>query len=161
MEHVFESVLSWWRLSPHTDPRLTILFRDNGCVLCIERTLLWCHNDRDGVSNHQPHDCLLRRRSKKTSKFRVTELCAGNSPVTGGFPAQKASYPANVFIWWRHHESLLHKDIYLTLQSIIVMNVKDDGTTHQGIGKWTTKMTHSSVTSLSTIHCPFISLSGQ
>ena len=43
----------------------------------------WRHNERDGVSNHQPHDCLLnglfRRRSKKTSKLRVTGLCVGNS----------------------------------------------------------------------------------
>ena len=31
---------------------------------------------------------LFRRRSKKTSKLRVTSLCAGNSPVTGEFPAQ-------------------------------------------------------------------------
>ena len=42
---------------------------------------------RDGVSNHQPPDCLLnrlfRRRSKNTSKLRVTGFCAGNSPVTG------------------------------------------------------------------------------
>ena len=34
------------------------------------------HNGCDGVSNHQPHDCLLNllfgRRSKKTSKLRVT-----------------------------------------------------------------------------------------
>ena len=47
-------------------------------------SLLWRHNGRDGVSNHQPHDCLLnclfRRRSKKISKLRVTGLCAGNSP---------------------------------------------------------------------------------
>ena len=28
---------------------------------------------------------------KKTSKLRVTGLCAGNSPVTGEFPAQRAS----------------------------------------------------------------------
>ena len=46
--------------------------------------LQWRHNDHDGVSNHQPHGCLLnrlfRRRSKKTSKLRVTGLCAGNSP---------------------------------------------------------------------------------
>ena len=46
--------------------------------------LHWRHNDHDGVSNRQPHSCLLnrlfRRRSKKTSKFRVTGLCAGNSP---------------------------------------------------------------------------------
>ena len=47
-------------------------------------SLRWRHNDHDGVSNHQPHHCLLNclfgRRSKKTSKLRVTGLCAGNSP---------------------------------------------------------------------------------
>ena len=40
----------------------------------------------DSVSNHQP---LFRRRSKKTSKLRVTGLCEGNSPGTGEFPAHK------------------------------------------------------------------------
>ena len=68
-------------------------------------SLQWRHNDRDGVSNHQPHVRLLNRlfrgRSKKTSKLRVTGLCAGNSPVTGEFPAQKASNAENVSIWWR------------------------------------------------------------
>ena len=53
------------------------------------------HNERDGVSNHQPRDCLLnglfRRGSKKTSKFRVTGLCEGNSRVTGEFPAQRTN----------------------------------------------------------------------
>ena len=67
----------------------------------------WRHNDRNGVSNHQPHDCLLnnlfRGRSTKTSKLRVTGLCSGNSPVTGEFPAQKASNVENVSFWWRHH----------------------------------------------------------
>ena len=28
---------------------------------------------------------------------------AGNSSVTGEFPAQMASIAENVFIWWRHH----------------------------------------------------------
>ena len=70
-------------------------------------TLQWRHNGCDSVSNHQPHHCLLndifRRRSKKTSKLRVTGLCAGNSPMTGEFPAQMASNAENVSIWWRHH----------------------------------------------------------
>ena len=74
-------------------------------------TLRWRHNERDSVPNHQPHDCLFnrlfRRRSKNTSKLRVTGLCAGNSPGTGEFPAQMASYAENVSIWWRHH-------VYLT-----------------------------------------------
>ena len=59
------------------------------------RTLQWRHNERDGVSNHQPCDCLFNRlfrhRSKKTQKLCVTGLCAGNSLVTGEFPAQRAS----------------------------------------------------------------------
>ena len=67
----------------------------------------WRHNERDGVPNHQPYDCLLnrlfRRKSKKTSKLRVAVLCDGNSSVTGEFPAQRASNAENVSIWWRHH----------------------------------------------------------
>ena len=71
-------------------------------------TLHWRHNGHDGVSNHQPYDCLLnclfRRKSKKTSKLRVTGLCEGNSPGTGEFIAQMASNAENVSIWWRHHD---------------------------------------------------------
>ena len=45
----------------------------------------------------------FRRRSKKTSKLSVTGLYAGNSPVTGELPTQRASNAENVSIWWRHH----------------------------------------------------------
>ena len=55
------------------------------------KSLQWRHNRHDGVSNHQPDYCLLqrllRRKSKKTSKLRVTGLREGNVPVTGEFPA--------------------------------------------------------------------------
>ena len=34
---------------------------------------------------------------KKTSKLRVTDLCAGE------FPAHMASNAEKVSIWWRHH----------------------------------------------------------
>ena len=80
--------------------------------------LQWRHNGRDSVSNHQPHDCLLnplfRRRSKKTSKLRVTGLCARNSSVTGEFSAQMASTSnaENVSIWWRHHGRPHHGNAY-------------------------------------------------
>ena len=73
----------------------------------VKLSLQWRHNGRNGISNHQPHDCLLNRlfrcRSKKTSKLCVTGLCAGNSLVTSEFPAQRASNGENVSIWWRHH----------------------------------------------------------
>ena len=79
-------------------------------IHCLKiKSLQRRYNGRDGVSNHQPHDCLLnylfRRRSRKTSKLRVTGLCAGNSPVTGEFPAQMASNAENVAISWRHNEN--------------------------------------------------------
>ena len=69
-------------------------------AVSVERAdpLQWCHNGRDCVSNHQPHDCLLnrifRRRSKKSSKFHVTDLSVGN---------QWASNVENVSIWRCHH----------------------------------------------------------
>ena len=79
--------------------------------LCISATsiaLRWRHNERDGVSEYQSHDCLLNRlftrRSKKTSKLRVTGLCEGNSTVTGEFPTQRANNKENISIWWCHHE---------------------------------------------------------
>ena len=81
--------------------------------------LQWRHNERDGVSNHQPHDCLLKRlffrhRWKKTPKLCVTGLCGGNSPVTGEFPAQRASNAKN-FLSWRHHGDItsFHAHEYL------------------------------------------------
>ena len=80
----------------------TKLFYDKGAPVLYRvhpknytHALRWRHDERDGVSNHQPHHCLLNRlfrhRSKKTSKLRITDLCEGNSPVTGEFPAQMAS----------------------------------------------------------------------
>ena len=59
----------------------------------MTRSLQWRHNGRNGISNHQPRDCLLSIYSgtdKKTSKLRVTGLCSGNTPVTSEFPAQIA-----------------------------------------------------------------------
>ena len=72
------NVLSWMHVS---------IIRAVSCYIDISLTLTnvalkWRHNEGDGVSNHQPHDCLLnpysRRRSKKTSKLHGTGLCEGN-----------------------------------------------------------------------------------
>ena len=96
-----ESTCDQWIL-PHT--------MGQHCGMCTLSDIIssqWRHNGHDGVSNHQSHDYLLSRlfrsRLKKTSKLRVTGLCAGNSPVTGEFLAQMASNAENVSIWWRHH----------------------------------------------------------
>ena len=71
-------------------------------------SLQWRHNGHESVSNQNPHHCLLNRlfgrRSKKTSKLRVTGLCAGTSPGTGEFPAEMPSNAENVSICFRHHQ---------------------------------------------------------
>ena len=91
---------------------------------CSSLPLQWRHNGLNSVSNHQPHGCLLNRlfrcRSKKTSKLRITGLCAGNSPLTGEFPAQMASNVENVSIWWRHHDNLIYRDTYIWGQCVMV-----------------------------------------
>ena len=73
----------WWSNSTHWMGRL----------LLVIFSLQWRHNEPDSVSNNQFHDCLLnrlfRRRSKKTSKLRVTAFVRGihrwpvNSPTKG------------------------------------------------------------------------------
>ena len=78
----------------HEEPLFILLVLEIECSNIKSTFVLmlsaWCvslhrrHNDHDGVSNHQPHGCLLnrlfKRRSKKTSKLRFTGLCVGNSP---------------------------------------------------------------------------------
>ena len=67
-------------------------------------SLQWHHNERDGVSDHQPRDCVLnplfRCRSKKISKLRVTDLCQWpvNSPHKG--PVTRKMFPFDDVIRW-------------------------------------------------------------
>ena len=48
--------------------------------------------------------CLSADQRKHYSSASVA--FAGNSPVTGEFSAQTASYAESVFIWWYHHETV-------------------------------------------------------
>ena len=67
----------------------------------ILHALHWRHNERDGISNHQPHDCLLnhlfRRKSKKKSKLTSLAFVRGihwwvmNSPQKG--PVTRKMFP--------------------------------------------------------------------
>ena len=71
--------------------------------------LQWHQNERDGVSNHQPHNCLLnglfRPKSNKTSKLRVTGLCVGNSlgpvnsPHKGPVTQKMFSFDDVIMLW--------------------------------------------------------------
>ena len=92
--------------------------------------LQWCHNDRDGVSNRQPHDCLLnrvnrvfRRRSKKTSKLRVGGLCEGIH-TDRWIRRTKGQNAENVSVWQRHHMRKIFR-----LQRRLISE-KDHGISH-------------------------------
>ena len=82
-----------------------------------KNTLQWRHNERDGVSNHQSHDCLLNSlfRSKKTSQLRVTGLCAVNSQHKG--PVTREMFPFDDVImrysWNLVNTSTIIRMIYL------------------------------------------------
>ena len=81
----------------------------NGLPCIAFESLQWRHIGRDSISNHQHHDCLLkrlfRRRSKKTSKLRVTGLCVGKSPGPGTSPHKgpvtRKMLPLDDVIMWR------------------------------------------------------------
>ena len=42
-------------------------------VRCPKLSLQWRHNERDGVSNHQPRDCLLNRLFKAQIKESIKD----------------------------------------------------------------------------------------
>ena len=75
---------------------LYFIYRHHVLLWSKSSTLQWRHNERDDISNHQPRDCLLNRlfrhRSKKTSKFHITGLCARNSPVHK-WPVMRKMFP--------------------------------------------------------------------
>ena len=84
-------------------------------------TLQWRHSGLNGVSNHQPHDCLLNRlfghRSRKTLKLRVTGLCQGNSPGPVNsphkWPVTRKMFPFDDLIMY--HKFNVHWSLYLGL----------------------------------------------
>ena len=125
-EHQCFIVLKWtfyhsWKPGKHTYLKFFLVKNKNPSFLlsqCLPiapiltklSILQWRHNECDSVSNHQSRDWLLlirlfRRWSTKTPKLRGTDLCTGNSPVTGEFHAQMVSNAENASIWWRHHVS--------------------------------------------------------
>ena len=82
--------ISWWGV-------VTWNWVDNGSALH------WHHNGRDGISNHQSHDCFTFIQAQ--IKENIKALC--HWPLCGEFTrqftAQMSSNTENVSIWWCHH----------------------------------------------------------
>ena len=80
-----------------------------------------------GVSNHQPHDCLLNRsfrcRLNKTSKLHVTGLCAGNSLVTSIMDSCITGFPPKTMIYLPYASGLPYEtSIFKEILSIWLHN---------------------------------------
>ena len=82
--YISETVTSSTPPKPNLNKSLTNESCRDEVISCfLNQSLQWRHNGRDSISNHQPRDCLLnrlfRRKSKKTSKLRVTGHCCSAS----------------------------------------------------------------------------------
>ena len=64
---------------------------------------------------------------RKHQSSAVLALSAGNSPVTGEFPTQRASNAESVSIWWRHHD--MHWFLLSTRKDFNCLCT-------QSVGKW-------------------------
>ena len=89
-------------------------------------SLPWRHNEHDGVSNHQPRNCLLNRlfrcRSRITSTLCVTGFCVGKL-----FPFYDVIMLWQVFIWNHMLRStciMLHWTIIFWAKIILVFRRK-------------------------------------
>ena len=75
--------------------KLSPLPPESDMVMATKVALQQRHNEHGSISNHQCLDCLLnclfKPRSKKTSKFHITGLCEGNSPIKG--PVTRKTFP--------------------------------------------------------------------
>ena len=74
--------------------------------------LQWRHNEHDGVSNHQPHDCLFNRLLKAHPKEDIKaprhwtlwgELTGDRWRGIHRWPVNSPHKRASNADWWRHH----------------------------------------------------------
>ena len=105
-------ILIWTRNSIHHGKTIQITSNINSGGTTPRNSshfsLLWRQNGRDGVSNHQPYDCLLSLAFMHRSQKPIS------ASATGEYPAQMASNAENVSIWWRHNmliKSIVRMDI--------------------------------------------------
>ena len=84
----------------------TLLLTSRQFIYNVTVSLQWRHNERDGVSNQQPRDCLLNRLFKAQIKGNIKaprhwRWMRGihRWPVT----VQMARNAKNVPYWWLHH----------------------------------------------------------
>ena len=87
--------------------KVIALYKDfQGWYTGLNKTFRWRHNGRDGVSNHQSHDCL-RNRLITQAWIKEYIKTPRHWPLWGKFTGdqwtRRTSNAENVYIWWCHH----------------------------------------------------------
>ena len=65
---ISNTLLEWKLSNTYSNFTDVFLMTQRKRAKLTSTTLQWHHNERHGVSNHQPHDCLLRRLFRRRSK---------------------------------------------------------------------------------------------
>ena len=95
-------------IRPLLPKQVDVLSQDIAQFCNIEIPLQWRHDERDGISNHRPYDCLpnclFKRRSRKTWKLslafvRRIHRWPVNSPHKG--PVTRKMFPFDDAVNWR------------------------------------------------------------
>ena len=77
-------------------------------------TLQWRHNGRDGVSNHQPRDCILnrlfRRRCYPKSSGWHNETWVTRGDTSSGWVMANSLCPMQYVIQMKYHTTICHLD---------------------------------------------------
>ena len=156
------SNISWILVSPLFSPLSIhhLIWNTTPSIWMILLLLQWRPNERVDVSNHQRLHCLLNhsfgRRSKKTSKLRVTGLCAGNSPVNSPHkrPVTRKMFPFDYVImvccqndWTTETEYVMYHyaDVIMSAMASQITGVSNDCST---VCSGADRRTHQSSASL-------------
>ena len=92
MKHILQMILAFYDFSLLSINQLLSFHWDESVY-----SLQYRHNGCEGVSNHQPHHCLLNRLIRSKKKSKLLPLC-GEFAGGGEFPVQKASNAKNISI---------------------------------------------------------------
>ena len=132
-DHMLEplNTFSWLKLKPEATAWGSLFLHTSlllPLLICHLKSWRWCHNERDGVSNHRVLHCLLnrlfshRKHQSSASLAFVRGIELELELISTGdqwIPTQRASDAGNVSVWWRHHVQLMQWMIYLCKKPVI------------------------------------------
>ena len=83
------------------------------------------------VPNQWQLDCFFQQlTTKKSSNLRILTLCEGDSPVTGGFPSQRAGNAESSSTTWCHHIHAIFYSFQLSSMGVFTVALSSAARRH-------------------------------